>query len=71
MRPDAESKPETDAERTSPAKRFGRYRNTAAEFLRKTRDTWPLLTAYERFEQVVSLTLTALVSVVVVATWCT
>ncbi len=68
MRPDAESKPETDAERTPPAKRFGRYRNTAADFLRKTRGAWPLLTAYERFEQVVSLALTTLVSVLVVAT---
>jgi uncharacterized membrane protein (DUF373 family) len=45
-----------------------RYRDADSGVLLKTRDAWPLLTAYERFEQVVSLVLTALVSVLVVAT---
>ena len=36
--------------------------------LQKTRNAWPLLTAYECFEQVVSITLTALVAVIVFAT---
>jgi hypothetical protein len=31
-----------------------RSRDAAAGTLQKTRDTWPALTAYERFEQVVS-----------------
>jgi uncharacterized membrane protein (DUF373 family) len=35
--------------------------------LRETREAWPGLTTYERFEQVVSLVLTALISLVIVA----
>jgi uncharacterized membrane protein (DUF373 family) len=68
MRPDAENTPDTDAKRAASAKPVARHRDRAAEFLRKTRDAWPLLTVYERFEQVVSLALTAMVSVLVVAT---
>jgi uncharacterized membrane protein (DUF373 family) len=47
---------------------FSKDRDADSGVLLKTRDAWPLLTAYERFEQVVSLVLTALVSVLVVAT---
>lgn len=68
MRPEAERTAEPDAERPSSVKPLARYRDAASDFLRKTRDAWPLLTAYERFEQVVSLVLTALVSVLVIAT---
>lgn len=35
--------------------------------LRETRDAWPGLSAYERFEQVVSLVLTGLIGLVIVA----
>ena len=35
--------------------------------LRETREAWPTLSAYERFEQVVSLILTVLISLVIVA----
>jgi uncharacterized membrane protein (DUF373 family) len=59
---------ETVAKRLSSARRFETYRSAASGTLKKTRDAWPLLTAYERFEQVVSLVLTALVSVLVLAT---
>jgi uncharacterized membrane protein (DUF373 family) len=58
----------TVAKRSSSAWRFETYRNAASGALRKTRAAWPLLTVYERFEQVVSLVLTALVSVLVLAT---
>ena len=35
----------------------------------KTRKAWPGLSTYERFEQVVSLLLTALIGLVIVAAW--
>jgi uncharacterized membrane protein (DUF373 family) len=35
--------------------------------LRDTREAWPGLTTYERFEQIVSLVLTALISLVIIA----
>src|SRR5579862_3616030 len=47
---------------------FERYRGAVFDALRKTRAAWPGLTIYQRFEQVVSLFLTALVSVIVVIT---
>jgi uncharacterized membrane protein (DUF373 family) len=51
-----------------PAGTFERYRDAASGALRQTRNAWPVLTAYERFEQVVSLVVTGLVaSLVVVA----
>jgi uncharacterized membrane protein (DUF373 family) len=46
---------------------FGRRSAAVAEMLRQTREAWPGLTTYERFEQIVSLTLTALISLVIVA----
>lgn len=54
------------AQRRPDAGGLGRYRDAAAATLRTTRDAWPLLSAYERFEQVVSLVVTALVAVLVV-----
>jgi uncharacterized membrane protein (DUF373 family) len=54
------------AEPPPPAGAFERYRDAASGALRRTRDAWPVLTAYERFEQVVSLIITALVSALVV-----
>jgi uncharacterized membrane protein (DUF373 family) len=59
---------ETVAKRPSSAWHFETYRDALFGVLGKTRDAWPLLTAYERFEQVVSLILTALVSVLILAT---
>jgi Phosphate-starvation-inducible E family len=59
---------EAVAERPGPAGRFKRYCAAMYSVLRNTRAAWPLLTAYERFEQVVSLVLAALVSVLVLAT---
>ena len=38
-----------------------------SEGLRETRDAWPGLSSYERFEHVVSLVLTVLISLVIVA----
>jgi uncharacterized membrane protein (DUF373 family) len=46
---------------------LGRCRSAASSSLRQTRETWPGLTAYERFEQVASLVITALVSVLIAA----
>lgn len=39
----------------------------AADALRNTRNAWPMLTLYQRFEQAVSLIVTALVSILVIA----
>jgi uncharacterized membrane protein (DUF373 family) len=50
------------------ARRFSGYFARASGVPRKTRAAWALLTGYERFEQVVSLALTALVSVLIVVT---
>jgi uncharacterized membrane protein (DUF373 family) len=50
------------------AGRLSGYFARASTVSRKTRATWALLTGYERFEQVVSLALTALVSVLIVVT---
>jgi uncharacterized membrane protein (DUF373 family) len=57
-----------DAERRPQAagRVFGRYRDAASGTLRETRDAWPGLSVYERFEQVVALVITALVSALVV-----
>jgi uncharacterized membrane protein (DUF373 family) len=60
---------EESAARQSPSARlFQRYRSRLAGTLLKTREAWPMLTVYGRFEQVVSLVLTALVAVIVIAT---
>jgi uncharacterized membrane protein (DUF373 family) len=66
--PEPPSAPDTVAQRATDDRRFGRYRDAASSALRKTINAWPLLTGYERFEQVVSLVLAGLVSVLVVAT---
>src|SRR5437016_5758316 len=68
MWPEANGTPQTGAEQPPSTAPFARCRGAASDVLRKTRDAWPLLSAYERFEQVVSLALTALVSILVVAT---
>lgn len=44
---------------------LGRCRNAASNSLRRTRETWPELTVYARFEQMASLVITALVSVLI------
>ncbi|GGG34000.1 hypothetical protein GCM10010964_22420 [Caldovatus sediminis] len=44
-----------------------RWPETRATSLRKTREAWPDLSAYERFEQVAVLVISALVSVVIAA----
>jgi uncharacterized membrane protein (DUF373 family) len=48
--------------------RFSGYLARASGGPPQTRDTWALLTGYERFEQVVSLALTVLISVLVIVT---
>jgi uncharacterized membrane protein (DUF373 family) len=58
---------DTDAERPFAAGAFGRYRDAASRALSETRGAWPALTVYERFEQVVSLVLCLLVSMLVVS----
>ena len=44
-----------------------RHRTAMQQALRETREAWPGLSMYERFEQVVSLALTALISLVIIA----
>ena len=69
-----EAKPERNLEaggttqRRTPASRVLGYLRRAVAPSQEARDTWALLTAYERFEQVISLALTSLVSVIVIAT---
>jgi uncharacterized membrane protein (DUF373 family) len=46
---------------------LGRCRNAASNSLRQTRETWPGLTVYARFEQTASLVVTALISVLIAA----
>jgi uncharacterized membrane protein (DUF373 family) len=61
---------DTAAGRPSLSGAFGLSRNAASGVLgaaRQTRGAWPALTAYERFEQVVSLVLSLLVSALIVA----
>ena len=41
-------------------------RSLTARLFRETRDRWPLMTAYERFEQVVALVLSFIIAVVIV-----
>ena len=46
---------------------YERYRQQVGNALEQTREAWPGLTFYERFEQIVALSLTALISVVIAA----
>jgi uncharacterized membrane protein (DUF373 family) len=41
-------------------------RSATTRLFRETRDRWPLMTAYERFEQVVSLVLSFIIAAVIV-----
>jgi uncharacterized membrane protein (DUF373 family) len=69
-RPDGEREIATGAA-TQPGTFAGhltRYLARASGASQETRGTWALMTGYERFEQAVSLALTALVSVVIVVT---
>lgn len=49
------------------AKAFGRPGAAFGEAVRRTRAAWPGLSAYGRFEEVVSLVLTGLIGIVIVA----
>ena len=55
-----------DADRPRAAGLLERYRAAAAGTLRSTRNAWPVMSIYERFEQVVSLVLSLLVSALIV-----
>ena len=55
------------ANQQPPAGFLGRCLEVVSGSLRRTRETWPGLAAYERFEQVASLVVTALVSLLIVA----
>lgn len=46
---------------------FSRHISAAADTLRETREAWPGLSLYERFEEVVVVVLTGLISLVIVA----
>ena len=46
---------------------FSRHVSAAADTLRETRKVWPGLSLYERFEEVVVVVLTCLISLVIVA----
>jgi uncharacterized membrane protein (DUF373 family) len=46
---------------------YERYRQRVGNALEQTREAWPGLTVYERFEQIVALSLTALIGVVIAA----
>jgi uncharacterized membrane protein (DUF373 family) len=65
-RPVADGKAGKGARRPSLLGSFMRSRDAAAGTLQETRDVWPALTAYERFEQVVSLILSLLVAALIV-----
>lgn len=41
-------------------------RTSVARVFRETRDRWPLMTAYERFEQVIALALSFIIAVIIV-----
>ena len=41
-------------------------RSSVGQVFRETRDRWPLLTAYERFEQIVAIALSLIIAVVIV-----
>ena len=41
-------------------------RSSVGRVFRETRDRWPLLTAYERFEQIVAIALSLIIAVVIV-----
>jgi uncharacterized membrane protein (DUF373 family) len=60
---------EPDASPGSAARPSPRDRTRAAvdRALHDTREAWPALTTYERFEEIISLTLTALISLVILA----
>jgi uncharacterized membrane protein (DUF373 family) len=53
--------------RVQPHDMAERHRDAAATSLKETREAWPGMTAYERFEQVAALVITALVSVLIAA----
>jgi uncharacterized membrane protein (DUF373 family) len=57
---------ESQGARTAPHRStHQRYKSRLAKVLEETRETWPGLTVYQRFEQVVALSLTALISLVI------
>jgi uncharacterized membrane protein (DUF373 family) len=70
MQPSSERNPKTDATTQGQASAIGLLRHLKAAVApsQGARATWALLTGYEQFEQAVSLALTALVSVLVIAT---
>jgi uncharacterized membrane protein (DUF373 family) len=53
--------------RAQPHDTAERHRDAAATSLKETREAWPGMTVYERFEQVAALVITALVSVLIAA----
>src|SRR3954451_16433203 len=55
------------ANQRPPGRFLGRCRDAASKSLRRTRETWPGLSVYERFEQAVSLVVSALISVLIAA----
>ena len=57
----------TAIHRAQPQDLAGRHRDATATSLSETREAWPGMTAYERFEQVAALVITALVSVLIAA----
>jgi uncharacterized membrane protein (DUF373 family) len=57
----------TTADRPSPTGFVGHCRDAAATSLQETHDAWPGMSVYERFEQVIALVVTALVSVLIAA----
>jgi uncharacterized membrane protein (DUF373 family) len=59
---------EPDVQERPYSRPFDRYREAISGALRRTRETWPGLSTYQRFEQVVSLAITMLVSVLVLVT---
>ena len=55
------------AQREAKRTALERCRSVMSDALHETREAWPALSSYERFEQVVSLFLTALIGAVIVA----
>jgi len=66
MHEPAQGSAATEAPGTRPSPTsLQRYRKATSSCLQETRNAWPVLTAYERFEQVVALVLTFLISTLV------
>lgn len=64
---DSTGEPETSVDTRSASALFGRYSAAIRNLIRDTRQAWPSLSYYKRFEQLVSLALTVVIALVIIA----